>query len=160
MSDKYEGLNLPQLMDLLHELSVPDPAPMTPQTSGWVVVLIWLLFIALFFVIEAYRKWKKNGYRREALRELSEIQSRSNNSGETAAGISTLLKRTALAAYPRTEVAKLHGATWAEFLRRSTNHDPIVAQGAEALASAAYQKRVSAEPLYGPAKRWIEKHHA
>ena len=49
------------------------------------------------------RRHRRNAYRREALRELEEAD---------AADISAILKRTALVAFPREQVASLSGAAW------------------------------------------------
>ena len=34
-NERFEGLNLPQLMDLMHGLVYPDPVSWMPQTIGW-----------------------------------------------------------------------------------------------------------------------------
>ena len=61
-------------------------------------------------VVAAVARYRRNAYRREALRQLDAVD---------PGGISTVLKRTALAAWPREQVAALTGAAWLAFLDRT-----------------------------------------
>ena len=70
------------------------------------------------------------------------------------------MKRTALAAFPRCEVASLYGEQWVGFLCRTTDQDPVVRETAGQLALAAYQANVEPRRVIEGARRWIEKHHA
>jgi hypothetical protein len=78
----------------------------------------------------------------------------------SAAQIAELVKRTALAAYPRDTVASLYGRTWSEFLVESANHDRRVAEKADDLAAAAYSPGKSGPDLLPAARRWIRLHRA
>lgn len=157
---QYDGLNLPQLLDRMHELALPEPVSWIPQTPGWWVLLAWLLAMAAFgaWQIGAYRH--RNRYRREALRRLAMIESQAGRRPGTAAQIAGLLKRTALVAYPRRQVANLYGADWAQFLCQSANDDAQVVAAAHNLAMAAYQPDVDGAALCQPARRWIQLHRA
>ena len=66
--------------------------------------------------------------------------------------------RTALVAYPRTEVASLYGAEWADFLRRSCPRDRVVDESADALATVAYRRDADVDALVRPARHWIRGH--
>ena len=142
---QYDGLNLPQLLDRMHELVLPEPVSWIPQTPGWWVLLAWLLAMAAFgaWQIGAYRH--RNRYRREALRRLAMIESQAGRRPGTAAQIAGLLKRTALVAYPRRQVANLYAQ---------------VVAAAHNLAMAAYQPDVDGAALCQPARRWIQLHRA
>jgi hypothetical protein len=158
---EYDGLNLPQLLDLMHGLAMPDPVSWMPQTPGWWVLLAWLLGVAVIggWRIGSYRR--RNRYRRVALRVLAAIESQTDHRHPGTAGqIAALLKRTALVAYPRGQVASLYGADWAEFLRQSANDDALVVAAADTLAMAAYRTDVDGTALCGPARRWIQVHRA
>ena len=50
MSGRFEGLNLPQLLDLMHELAVPEPVPWLPQTPGWWVFCGWALAVTALLI--------------------------------------------------------------------------------------------------------------
>jgi hypothetical protein len=156
----YEGLNLPQLLDLMRDLVVPAATAWTPQTVGWLVVAVWLAMVMLAFARNALLSWRGNRYRRSALAELKRIESRAREGQATAESLAVLLKRTALAAYPRKEVASLYGAEWADFLRHTCRRDRAVRESADELASAAYRRDVDVAALIRPARRWVEGHRA
>lgn len=160
-NEKYEGLNLPQLLDLMHGIVVPDPVPWTPQTDGWKVMLAWLIAVVALCVVKYIEYRRKNRYRREALEVLVDIDKRAEDDPVgSAAAVAALVKRTALAVWPRDEVASLHGAAWADFLVESANNDSRVADAAPEIARAAYDPRSNGKKLVKPARRWIRKHRA
>ena len=157
----YEGLNLPQLLDLLHDIVRPDPVAWTPQTIGWAIVAVWLLVVTALIAWNRYLGWKRNRYRRDALAILKTIEQQPQHDGAWAAEqVALHLKRTALAAYPRAEVASLYGSRWAAFLSESAGNDPVVSAAAEDLATAAYRAGVDGNSLIAPARRWLKVHRA
>ena len=157
---QYDGLNLPQLLDRMHPLSLPDPVSWMPQTSGWWVLLAWLLGLAVLGAWRIVAHRHRNRYRREALAVLAEIESQGGHNPRTAGQIAALLKRTALVAYPRHQVANLYGSDWARFLCQSANDDAQVVAAADTLAMAAYRPGVDGSALCKPAGRWIRAHRA
>jgi hypothetical protein len=158
---RFEGLNLPQLFELLNDLVRPEPIVWTPQTIGWSVVLVWALIVTGLVIWNRIQHWRRNRYRREALAELRQIDAREKLGQQAMAyAIARLLKRTALAAYERDRVAHLYGKDWADFLRRSSKNDSLVERNADALGNAAYSKVVNAHDLVAPARRWIQVHRA
>ncbi len=157
---QYDGLNLPQLLDRMHSLEMPDAVSWIPQTFGWWVLVAWAIVLAALGIwrFVAYRR--RNRYRREALVLLAAIESHAGGRPQAAGQIAALLKRTALVAYPRHQVASLYGAGWAEFLCQSSNHDALIVAAADTLAMAAYRTDVDGAALYNPARRWIQVHRA
>jgi hypothetical protein len=101
----------PAALDKLHGFYQPPPVPWTPQTLGWYIVFGILALLIVWLTIWKIHNWRQNGYRREALRELA------SSSPEQLSG---LLKRTALAAWPREHVASLSGDKWIDFLAESS----------------------------------------
>lgn len=157
----YEGLNLPQLMELMHELEFPEPVPWMPETPGWWLLSGWLLAVLGLCVRQFVLRRRRNRYRREAMVELSAIQQQAETDpAAAAAAIAALLKRTALVAYPREQVASLFGSEWARFLTESANDDPVVAGAAGQISTAAYRADADGRPLLAPARRWIRVHRA
>lgn len=157
----YEGLSLSQLLDLMHDLVRPEPIAWTPQTIGWVVVGVWLLVVLIIVIWHRIQVWRHNRYRREAITELRALEAQQELAPQAlASAIATLVKRTALAAYEREQVADLYGTEWAEFLRQSSANDRIVDKSAEALSNAAYTRDANGAELVKPARRWIRVHRA
>lgn len=157
----YDGLNLPQLLDLMHDPVVPEVVSWWPQTQGWWILGVWLIAVAGIVIVQWVQWFRRNRYRREALARLEMLEGRLKTTSENVAGeVATLLKRTALAAYPRNEVADLFGPQWAEFLVNSCGSDPVVEGSATALAQAAYRQNADSAALIEPARRWIRIHRA
>lgn len=158
---EYEGLNLPQLMELMHGLSEPEPVSWMPETPGWWILLGWFLAVLILFGRHIVLRRRANRYRRRAEKALGKIAAgAATDPAAAAASISTLLKHTALTAYPRIEVASLHGDDWAKFLCKSSNNDPLVVRAASLFALAAYRPDADASKLVAPARRWIQVHRA
>ena len=157
MSNRYEGLNLPQLLDLMHAIVVPDPVSMTPQTDGWWVVLFWLVAVIALSAVKFVQYRRRNRYRREALVELDCVDFQSS---DAASDIASIVKRTALVAYPRSDVASLFGAAWVEFLVDSASNDSQVERAAARIAAAPYKPGIDAKDIIEPAKRWVKVHRA
>ena len=145
----------------MHGLVMPDPVSLMPMTSGWLILAGYLLAGLILTARHLIKLRRRNRYRREALALLKTIESEQDLCPlESAQQIAALLKRTALAAYPRHEVASLSGSDWAQFLKDSANSDPQVSDAAEMLAGAAYRPDADGRELSAPARRWIRMHRA
>ena len=159
--NEYEGLNLPELLALMHEIVLPEPISRMPEGPGWWVLLAWLAASGAILIRHLLLRRKANAYRRDAMKLLRGIASNEAlSSNEVAEQIAVVLKRTALAAYPRETVAALYGAGWAQFLRETASNDSVVSQAADQLARAAYRGSVDGSDLVSPARRWIRVHRA
>lgn len=117
----------------LHPLATPHAPDWWPQTVAWAVLAALLCLGALWASYRAWRHWRAQAYRREALRQWRQIRHACANevSREAAArALPALLRRTALARWPRQTVAGLQGDAWLAFLERSTSAQRLVfAQG-------------------------------
>jgi hypothetical protein len=78
---------------------------------------------------------------------------------ESAALIAEILKRAALVAYPRTQVASLTGSAWVQWLAE-TGGRPVPAAVSQALTVGVYTEREFAEisELAAFAAEWIRSH--
>ena len=159
MSD-LDGLNLVQLMERMHDIVEPDAVSLWPQTPGWTLVGGWLLAGLVFLAWRAWRKWRTNAYRREALRSLEEIRAQANRREDPALDIASLVRRTALSAYPRARVASLHGHAWAAFLAQSCGESGGPVDDFERIAQAAWRRQQPDQALFDAARTWIRGHHA
>jgi Domain of unknown function (DUF4381) len=131
----------PASLDRLHDVIAPPPIPPWPPPTGWSCVLGMLLLVAIYFLIKALLHWQHNRYRREALAEwhrhrahLADTNTRIAAVGELA----ILLKRTALSAFSRTEVASLTGTDWLNFLDRTARMNDFTSEVGGLLENAAY----------------------
>ncbi|GGH25004.1 protein of unknown function [Cribrihabitans marinus] len=150
-----EGAAMPEnLVDLIGALidpPEPAPVPLTPQTGGWLVLALLVVVLAGWLVHRWIARRRANAYRRDALARVETAQ--------TAAEIATILRRAALAAYPRGEVAGLTGSAWLTFLERTGREGFPAAAGAE-LRSAPYRAETAAPStaLRDAAAAWLRGH--
>lgn len=146
------------LADLIDQLVVPpppEPISLWPQTAGAWTLCALLLGIALYFAWRLWRRYQANAYRREALAQLAHPTT-------DPAQIAEIVRRTALAAYPRTEVASLTANDWLDFLNHRTPRPLFVDAVAQTLLAAPYRpgriddERVTA--LHRAASDWVRQH--
>ncbi|QDY69619.1 DUF4381 domain-containing protein [Qingshengfaniella alkalisoli] len=143
------------LVDLIQRLSEPpEPAPiaMTPQTPGWLVLGGFFLVLVSWLLWRWLDLRRRNAYRRAALAELERAKS-------DPAQIAEILRRTALAAYPREQVAGLSGSPWLEFLDNCGAGVLFGETVGQELLVAPYRKDAPASvDLFNAAEQWVRKH--
>ena len=148
-----EIVNLVTLIDRLAEPPEPAPVSMMPQTAGWTVLAVLLVLALAWLVRYAVTRWRANAYRRAALAELEAA-------GDDPAAIAVILRRTALAAWPRERVASLHGRDWLRFLD-VTGGGGGFAEGSGAVLAGAPYRADAAAPAPGLrelAAHWVRCH--
>ena len=138
----------------LHDLVLPPEVSMWPSAPGWMLVGS-VLFIAL--VLAAVRfavRYRALRYRRVALAELARIRA-----ARRYDALPALLKRVALAAHPRDEVAALSGPAWTRFLDQSGADGRFTSGAGSTLEALAYGRCTALdrelELLGAAAERWI-----
>lgn len=95
-------------LDNLRDIVIPDaPAVWPPAPGVWVAIIV-VLSVVLFAVIRWRARRKRNAYRRAGIALLAEAR--------TVYDVSVILKRVALAAYSREQVASLYDTEWTAFL--------------------------------------------
>ncbi len=105
----------PSSLDNLRGIVQSEPVSWWPPAPGWWFVMMLVIAAAAVAIHRQWRRWRSNAYRRAALRELQTA----NNVSQ----IAEILKRTALSAYPRTQVARLSGEAWCRWLGAAAGID-------------------------------------
>jgi len=115
-------------MSDLADIVMPVPPSWVPRTAGWLVLGVLIAIGLLWLGWHLVRRWHANRHRRAALAEVTRLQHRlGDNAGDEAGdegggraaallALAELLKRVALAEWPRDAVAPLSGAAWHRFL--------------------------------------------
>jgi len=151
----------------LADIVSPAPISWYPQTWGWWAVAAVLLAALAYLAFRWTRRWIANRYRREALRECEALEKALHDDRQraaTVAALPVLLKRVALGAWPRTEVASLSGAAWVSFVKGHAGDARIDQRTAGLLNDAEYQETLdslSAEDAgtcWRAVHDWIEHH--
>ncbi len=138
----------------LHDIVAAPPVPLWPPAPGWYLLFCLLFLSLIFLLVRAVIRYRRNAYRRAALAELR--QAASDN--EPLPLIAQLLKRTALTAYGREQVASLSGETWVAWLVKTGGRD-VPAAVAAALTQGLYDGSAKdSKALADFAGTWIRRH--
>jgi len=148
----------------LIDIPLPQEVSLWPETWASRIAVVVLLVTAVVAIWRFISYRRANRYRREALAELTRITSAPDTApNELAAQLSLLVRRTALAAFPRQQIAPLSGAAWLAFLDQSSGGTEFSRGAGRWLVSAPYAKTEpndSQRPeLIELTRRWIRGHH-
>jgi hypothetical protein len=151
----------------LVDIPLPPPVSLWPQTWESRVTLAVLVAGLIVAAVWLARWWRLNRYRRAALSELARIEETLDNTApaDLAVSLAALVRRTALAAFPREQVASLSGSPWLSFLDRTCAGHAFSDGPGRALEIVAYQpsraQPIPADPraLVGVVRHWIKTHH-
>jgi hypothetical protein len=158
----------PTSLENLFDIVVPPPVPRWPLAPGWYVVGGVLLALACWGAWRVWRRWRAAAYRRAALAEWRLLKTQAADPEHREAGLRhlpELVKRVALAAFPREAVASLSGMEWLRFLDRTGHTDAFTHGRGHLLPELAYDPRVArqldtgaVEDLFRIVQRWICDH--
>jgi Ca-activated chloride channel family protein len=151
----------------LIDIPLPQEVSLWPQTLTARVAVAVLAAAVIAAVWSFLHRRRVNRYRREALAELDRIEHTLEGNKTTVglvADLALLVRRTALAAFPREQVAALAGPAWLAFLDRTGDGTEFSRGAGRMLATSPYQRsRPDAgelRSLVDLVRRWIKVHHA
>ncbi len=124
------------LLDKIVETQAPETISWLPQTLGWKVLASVALLLLVRKIYTIYKNYQRNAYRREALAWLEQCQQTDNL--ELYKQLPTLLRRTALNAFKRTEISQLTGGQWERWLDQQCLQTSFVTSCPNALHQLAY----------------------
>ena len=153
MSAPPMGQDLP-----LRDIHAPAPPDIWPPAPGWWVLAGVVLVLLALGGWWLYRRYRLAQRRRRILDQLAALPGRATGA-LLAAEVSALLKRVALARYPRTEVASLTGTPWLELLDRTGGGGRFARGPGRALAEGPYAPApdFDADALLALAGDWIRR---
>lgn len=152
MNEDLTNLSLSELFDELIPPTAPPDVSMAPQTVGW----IWLGVAVLAILGFLFQRWLKhrhaNAYRRQAINALTEA-------GEDPIALASVLRQTALAAFPRADVASLIGENWLAFLDNTVGKPLFSGTVAgQSLTRSPYRPTTEPTDLPARTKEWVTTH--
>lgn len=145
----------------LADIHLPEAVSSLPAPGWWLLALLVLVSV-VGAVICLWRYRQRNYYRRLASKQLQQLWNNSLTSGDFAnycEQANTLVKRTALTAFPRQQVAALYGDSWVDFLAKSGSIDKSqLALLAELYRSPEALTETQCLQLHQQLAAWL-KHH-
>lgn len=144
----------------LRDVHLPDPIALWPPAPGW-----WLVFGLMvgggivFMWMRVYRRRTKA--RRLAMAEIGEVKQHYDTHQDDqwmVQRLSEIIRRYAMATFPRTEVAGLVGSSWLRFLDRTGGTNQFTEGIGNLLSSEPYrpQSAVPAADLLPLVEGWIQ----
>jgi hypothetical protein len=152
-------------LEKLADVATPLPVSYVPQTWGWVALALVILALAAWGLAHWLHRRDANRYRAEALAELGKIERRVGDGDAAAfAALPSLLKRVALASWPRARVASLSQGSWVRFLGDTERGGAAMPEPlADLLITGEYRSLTKLAPAEADAclraaRHWIEAH--
>lgn len=133
-------------LENLRDIVVPEPPPLWPPAPGVWVLLVVAVALAAALFLWWRRARARNAYRRAGLALLE--------TARTTREVTVILKRVALAAFPRPMVASLYGDEWVAFLDGSCRRARFSTLGELEVSDEASADLRSAATI------WIKHHRA
>ena len=150
-----------QALAQLHDIHLPQPLGWWPLAPGWYLLALLIIAFLAFALVILLRRHANHKAKREALRLLITYQQqyKANNAQLTCARLSELLKRVALAYFPREKVASLQGKDWIEFLNRTARGVDFTKMKCELLELPFRQGMANRDlsSFFDMTKAWIEQ---
>jgi len=119
----------------LRDIAIPDAPSFWPPAAGAWIALAMVAAIVLLVAWRLHAVRNRNAYRKAGVMLLG--------SAATAYDVSVVLKRVALAVFPREQVASLYGDEWAAFLHKTCPR-------------SYFKPLVSSDPGAAPNKELVE----
>ena len=151
--------NIPSELAALHDIHVPERISFLQLAPIWYIVFGVLLILILTILYINWRDRSKHQALRQGIYLLNQLQqSQVIDPRLLSADVSNILRRVALAYYPRAQVAGLHGEEWLMFLNTSSHKLDFNHLRYE-LLELPYQEsptqKVELKPLFTIAHAWI-----
>lgn len=136
----------------------PQPIELNFTGPGWMALYILLAVLFIVACILVWKHYKKNKYRRQAVKALKQLPI-ADYSGILHA--MEILKSTAMRSFGREELAPLSGAELFHFLNQK--YPAFNSNTTQAISSVFYQKSVvigldEKKAFIDQSQNWIRKH--
>ena len=151
----------------LRDLHLPQAVADWPPALGWWLLAGLVLFGLVWSMRALHRRYKSNAYRRFAQRELKAIVAEHAETQDARRALSRLqflMKRVAMTAFNRAEVAALSGVAWTQFLDATSTTRQFSLGPGELLIDGPYQATQDhpsheLTALFSLCAEWL-KHHS
>ena len=145
----------------LRDVHLPPPISLWPPAPGWWVIF-GLVMMGVIVFLWILRNRHRMPARRLAMKELRAIKQYYDTHQDDqwlVQRLSVMIRRYAIATFPRNEVAGLVGVSWLQFLDRSGRTNQFTDGVGCLLGSGPYQQQaaVSVAELVPLVEHWIQQ---
>ncbi len=153
----------PSLLKQLKDIHMPKAIGIWPLAPGWWIVIgiVMLILIAtIYFILKRRGKITAKKLALQQLYALEEEYSADTNTN-LLSDLAILLRRAAIAYYPRSNIAKLHGEKWLAFLDETSKSKRYTQGVGRALLHGPYAASYEDDltPIFSLVKSWIKRLH-
>lgn len=150
-------------LENLRDIHLPAPIGWWPPAPGWWVLALITIIAAIALGVWLTRHARQRRYRKFSLIQLHalhQIWQEQRDDIAFAQAINRLLKQTALAAFPATNVAALSGADWLDWLDRQLRKPRFTEPDVRALATLYLREPepIAVDALKNATRYWIRSH--
>jgi len=146
------------LITSLRELHEPAPIGWWPPSPAWWALALLLIVIAVWLMRRRYHRRAPIRLGRQTVISAHCGWQQHRRNAQYLSEVNTSLRRIALTVKPRTEVARLTGASWIAMLNAMSTHR-LADQSTQALSDLAYRPDpdASVEQLHADVLQWINQ---
>jgi len=150
-------------LENLRDIHLPAPIGWWPPAPSWWILAALIIFCVIFLSVWLTRRARQRRYRKFALLQLHSLYQTWQQQRDDivfAQATNRLLKQTALAAFPATDVAALSGADWLDWLDRKLRKPRFTEPDVRALATLYLREPepIAVHALNTAAQYWIRSH--
>ena len=142
----------------------PDPIGFAFGAPGWYMLGALALLLLIIYTTHAIRKYRKDKYRRAALKTLQSLNNAGLTTDQYVFRILEVLKRVSLTSFGRSYLAPLNGLKWVHFLDQRNGKPVFSKKSMEIVTIGLYQgKKVrlgkeESQRFYDESIKWIKEH--
>jgi len=159
-------MDIAEALSQLADIYTPGQPGWWPLAPVWWILLAALAVLAAYGLVKLLRRLHLQRRLSNAVAELDKCMGRlqagdSNDMSQRLIyvnEVNSVLRRVALAHFPRQQVAALSGQAWVEFLRQRDTQQALSADLAMALAQGRFAPScdIDTQALHSMAKGWIK----
>jgi len=142
----------------LRDIHLPEPVGWWPLASGWWIALFALvvLTVAVYLLV---RRWRRRTVIKLALSEFDSLEAAALPPAEKLRQLSILLRRAAMSADVRADVAGLTGEDWLRWLDGPLDRPDFSAGPGRLLLTGPYQpvQEGSLAELFALCRTWLRR---
>lgn len=151
----------PPALNSLRDIHLPKAVSIWPLAPGWYIVIALIVAALMLGLLFYLRSWYRNRAKKQAIHKLKELKAlykQGKNQQQIIAQVSILLRRVALAYFPKQNIAGLQGERWLQFLARNSQVQNF-SREAKILNTAPYQAKIASDLnyLFPLVEQWINE---